>query len=165
MDIIGYLPRFSPELPKSARERILNDRLNAILTRLVLVGEVDPLPVYQKSVGKTLTVSKLYGVGVYQDLLRSMVLQYEALIDKNDAKQVIEIVDRLIERFGISQGAVPAVVRSGLERQLLRITQPLKPLATLSLNGVSPHNPKYKTLSAQFRAQGVHGSSVFFSAE
>jgi hypothetical protein len=125
VDIINYLPQFSPQLSRARQAEVLACRLNAILMRLVLEGEIQPVrPVQSGKECRHPGLAELYGRKVYHDILRLMIVLYEPVGDKENALEVEQIVDKVISRFGVPGGVPADAVRLALQRQLLRITRP-----------------------------------------
>ena len=119
------------------QEAVLSCSLNAILMRLVLEGEVEPIrPLPKGKKPRRPSLTDIYGRKVFHDLLKLMVLQYEAIGDKNDALEVRGIVDKVIARYGDPDAIPESDIRVSLEKQLLRITRPLRPTTTLKLSGI-----------------------------
>lgn len=124
--IDNYIPEFSAEMELEEQRRVLSNRFNAMLTCIITQGEIMPTLVkLRASDGSTqkTRLQDIYG-SKYRPLLESLLKEFEVCEAKGDSQEVEAVVEKVMEAYGVPEGADRDDVKTALLTYIVRVTTP-----------------------------------------
>ena len=126
--ILNYLPRFNRRLTSEEQRELISDRVNALLACMLTQAELMPCLIPTKprmgdDKPKRVSLQEVFGYR-YRDVLADLVLGYETIEDKKDDEAIRNVVEKVIDAYGVPATVERADLEAAMLLQVIRLARP-----------------------------------------